>query len=72
MDAGAGLILVQTGCYAPGVSSTSKHKRASVFSAYGRKFKPPASRVVVDSVVITVEGPLKPEAVSFVFFQHLW
>jgi hypothetical protein len=46
------LILAQTGCYAPGASSTSKHKSASAFPAYGRKFKPPASRVVVDLVAI--------------------
>ena len=50
-----GLILAQTGCYAPGASSTSKHKNASVFSCHRqlpmeRKIKPPASRVVVDSM----------------------
>jgi hypothetical protein len=43
------LILAQTGSYATGASSTSKHKSASAFTAYGRKSKPPASQVVVDS-----------------------
>jgi hypothetical protein len=43
------LILAQSGCCAPGASSTSKHKRASVLPVHGRKFKPPASRVMVDS-----------------------
>jgi hypothetical protein len=52
-DRHADLILAQTGCDAPGASSTSKHKSASVFSCQlqlplARKFKPPASRVVVD------------------------
>jgi hypothetical protein len=43
------LFLPKTGCYAPVASSTSKHSSASVFPAYGRKSKPPALRVVVDS-----------------------
>jgi hypothetical protein len=52
-DRYADLILAQTGCDAPGASSTSKHKSASVFSCQrqlplARKFKPPASLVVVD------------------------
>jgi hypothetical protein len=33
----------------PVTTAALKHRRAFVFSAYGRKFKPPASRVVVDS-----------------------
>jgi hypothetical protein len=49
------LMIAKTGCDAPGASSTSKHKRASVVSCQrqlplARKFKLPASRVVVDSV----------------------
>jgi hypothetical protein len=39
------LILAQTGCYG---KFNIEAKRASVFSAYGRKFKPPAWRAVVD------------------------
>jgi hypothetical protein len=65
------LILAQTGCDAPGASSTSKDKRASVFSAYGRKYKPHASRVVVDCrSTATTAVDCRPGAfVSFNFFN---
>jgi len=39
------------GALHPDATSTVKHWRVLAFSAYGRKFKPPVLRAVVDSAV---------------------
>jgi hypothetical protein len=43
-----GFLPNKPGALHPDASSTLKHGRAFIFSAYGRKLKPPVSRVAVD------------------------